>query len=390
MAKIKSIQASKILNSRGDWTIEVKLSLDSGLSVRASVPEGKSSGSHEAAPVGADEAVRNIERIISPAIQGFDVSDQSGLDGALIRLDGTPNKSRLGANAILAVSIAALRGASVGAAIPLWQHIRAVMGLNRSRGGLKIFANVINGGLHAGNALDVQEYLVIPRTGSLEESINTIHAIYHRLGNICNEKYGHLASLVGDEGGYAPALDNNLSPLSLMQNAAEGYAVDFGIDAAASNIAMNKNELLDLYRTMVDQFKLTYIEDPFREDDFQNFAEMTAGYGDSVIIAGDDLTVTNVARMEEAQERKSINGVIIKPNQVGTITEAVEAVRRARDYGWKVIVSHRSGETNDDFIADFGVGVGADGIKIGAPSRGERVAKYNRLLEISQQAQGAV
>ncbi len=386
MAKIKDIKASRILNSRSDWTIEIEMSLGDGTSIKASVPEGKSSGAHEAVPVSAEEAVKNIEKIILPAVRGLEAADQSDLDRGLIRLDGTPNKSRLGANAILAVSIAALRASAASKNIPLWRYIRETTGLGSSPKGLKIFANVINGGLHAGNALDVQEYLVIPRITDLRESINIIHAIYHKLGEICNEKYGHTASLVGDEGGYAPALDNNLSPLSLIQSASDGYAVDFGIDAAASNITMDKNTLLDLYRTMVDQFKLAYVEDPFGEDDFQSFAEMTAGYGSSAVIAGDDLTVTNVGRMEEAWERKSINGVIIKPNQIGTVTEAIEAVRKARDYGWSVIVSHRSGETNDDFIADFGVGVGADGIKIGAPSRGERVAKYNRLLEIGQQA----
>ena len=348
------------------------------------MPEGKSSGSHEAVPVSAEEAVENIEKIIVPAVRGFDSLDQSGLDRKLIELDGTLNKSRLGANAILAVSMAAIRASATQKSIPLWKYIRETTGLDGPGGGTKIFANVINGGLHAGNALDVQEYLVIPRTGNIKESVDVIHTIYRKLGEICNEKYGHSASLVGDEGGYAPALDNNLSPLSLIKSASEGYAVDFGIDAAASNIEMEKNALLDLYRVMVDQFKLTYIEDPFSEDDFQSFTEMTNGYGSSTIIAGDDLIVTNMGRMEEAWERKSVNGVVIKPNQIGTITEAIGAVRKARDYGWSVIASHRSGETNDDFIVDFGIGVGADGIKIGAPSRGERIAKYNRLLEISQ------
>ncbi|MDD5710659.1 MAG: enolase C-terminal domain-like protein [Candidatus Colwellbacteria bacterium] len=382
MVRIKDIKASKILNSRSDWTLSIEMLLGDGTPIRVSVPEGKSSGSHEAASVGVEEAINNIEKIILPAVRGFDVSDQPGLDRMLIRLDGTPNKSRLGANAILAVSMAAVRASALKAGVPLWQYIRGIARLESPRVRPRIFANVINGGLHAGNALDIQEYLIIPRTHNIRESVDIIHAVYHKLGTICNGKYGHSACLVGDEGGYAPALDNNLSPLSLIQSAAEGHAVDFGIDAAASNITMDKNKLLDLYRIMVDQFKLAYIEDPFQEDDFQSFTEMTAGYGDSAIITGDDLTVTNVNRMEEAWERKSVNGVIIKPNQVGTMTEAIEAVRRARDYGWSVIVSHRSGETNDDFIADFGVGVGADGIKIGAPSRGERVAKYNRLLEI--------
>ena len=279
--------------------------------------------------------------------------------------------------------MAVIRAAAMQKDVPLWKYIREMTGLSSPRGGIRIFANIINGGLHAGNALDVQEYLVIPRTSNIRESIGVIHDIYRKLGEICNEKYGHSASLVGDEGGYAPALDNNLSPLSLIKSASEGYAVDFGIDAAASNIEMEKNTLFDLYRTMVDQFRLTYIEDPFGEDDFQSFTEMTSGYGNSTTITGDDLTVTNMGRMEEAWERKSVNGVIIKPNQVGTITETIGAVRKARDYGWSVIASHRSGETNDDFIVDFGIGVGADGIKIGAPSRGERIAKYNRLLEIS-------
>ena len=384
MARIKEVNGSKILNSRNDWTLQVELALDNDIRVRASVPKGESRGSHEAASVDIEDAIRNIKKVIHPALRGWDPFDQTGLDRKLIGLDGTPNKSKLGGNTLLAVSIAALRAAALQKGIALWQYVREVASPASPVGGPRIFANVINGGLHAGNALDIQEYLVIPKTTNPQIAIDIIHDIYQRLGALCNERFGRAASLVGDEGGYAPIFDNNLSPLSLIKAAAEGYEVELGIDAAASNIGMGKNELLDLYRTMVDQFSLGYIEDPLGEDDFWGFAEMNSGYGKTVTITGDDLTVTNVGRMEEAWERKSINGVIIKPNQVGTITETLAAVRKARDYGWRVVVSHRSEETNDDFIADFAVGVGADGIKVGAPARGERVAKYNRLLEISQ------
>jgi enolase len=382
VAKIKDITASRVLNSRGDWTVETELVLDDGIRVRASVPGGKSSGSHEAVAVNAEEAVQNINKLIAPIIRGLDPFDQLGLDEKLMKLDGTPDKARLGANAMLAVSIATVRAAAVEKDVALWKYIRTISDLDISANRLKVFANLINGGLHADNGLDIQEYLVIPRTHDLKDSIETIRTIYSRLGKICSEKYGGVASLIGDEGGYAPVLDSNLSPLSLIQSAAEGYAVDLGIDAAASNIGMTKDELRALYRTMMDQFGLVYIEDPFGENDFQDFAALTAEYGDTAMIAGDDLTVTNVGRMEEAWERKSINAVIIKPNQIGTITETINAVREARNHNWGVIASHRSGETNDDFIADFALGVGADGIKIGSPARGERIAKYNRLLEI--------
>ncbi len=383
MASIKSISAGRILNSRGDWTVEVDLILDKGILVRASVPEGRSKGSREAVYLPVESAIRSVEKYIAPALKGADPADQEKIDKMLIKLDGTRNKSRLGANAVLAVSIACARAAAQARGVPLWQHIKQLMGGAVPRYPLRIFANIINGGLPRGNALDVQGNMIIPKTKSIPEAVNIITEIYRRLGSVCNEKYGASGSLVGEEGGYAPAFDNNLSPLSLIQEAAKGFKVEVGIDSAASNIKLAPHQLLDMYRTMKDEFNITYIEDPFSENLFSRFADLTKGFGKNTIIAGDDLTVTNVERMKQAHNKKSINGIIIKPNQVGTVTESLAAVKLARQFGWQVIASHRSGETNDDFIADFAVGVNADGIKIGAPARGERIAKYNRLLEIN-------
>ncbi|PIR97883.1 MAG: phosphopyruvate hydratase [Candidatus Colwellbacteria bacterium CG10_big_fil_rev_8_21_14_0_10_42_22] len=384
MAKISDIKASKILNSRDDWTIEVELFLDDGVSVKASVPEGKSDGSHEAVSADVETAIYNIHKEILPTLRGLEVSDHLALDNKLIELDGTNNKSRLGANAILAVSIASFRASAQSRDKPIWRYIKEVSGL-QSFGSTKIYANLINGGKHAGNNLDIQEYLVIPKTENIKEAADIISRIYHNLGTICIEKYGESATLVGDEGGYAPSLDNNLIPLKLIKEAAGDFEIDLGIDAAASGINMSKEKLMKIYREMVSAYNLFYLEDPFNEEDFPAFKEALLEFGEEVVVTGDDLTVTNTERMRIAKNHKSINGIIIKPNQIGTVSEAIRAVQKAREYGWSVIVSHRSGETNDDFIADFAVGVGADGAKIGAPARGERIAKYNRLLKIDEE-----
>ncbi|MBU2101543.1 phosphopyruvate hydratase [Patescibacteria group bacterium] len=384
MAKISDIKALKILNSRDDWTIEVELILEDGSCVKASVPEGKSDGSYEAVPVDVDKAILNIHEEILPALRGLESSDQLALDNKMRELDGTENKSRLGANAILAVSIALVRASALSSGRPLWKYIREMSRLE-SFGATRIYANLINGGKHAGNNLDIQEYLIIPKTESAKESADIISHIYHNLGTICVEKYGESATLVGDEGGYAPSLDNNLTPLKLIKEASNEFEVDVGIDAAASGIKMSNEKLVEMYREMVGVYNLFYLEDPFSEDDFHAFKGALLEFGEGVKVTGDDLTVTNTDRMRTAKAQESINGVIIKPNQIGTVSETIEAVRQARKYGWQVVASHRSGETNDSFIADFAVGVGADGIKIGAPARGERIAKYNRLLEIERE-----
>jgi enolase len=252
---------------------------------------------------------------------------------------------------------------------------------------MRLFVNVINGGRHAGNNLDIQEYLVIPKAENLREATRVAADFYRALREALAKRKGPLAANLGDEGGFAPNFKDNLEPLRIMKTVARALRVsgkvDFGIDAAASSMRRSAPRFA-LYAEMRRQFGIIYLEDPFPEDDFGAHAKLRAKLGKQVLVSGDDLTATNVARMEEARTEGSINAVIIKPNQIGTVSEALAAVRFARENGWAVVASHRSGETNDDFIADFAYGAQADGIKLGAPARGERIAKYNRLLEIEE------
>lgn len=387
------LSARPILDSRGDWTIEAKLEYENGCLAKASVPQGKSTGASEAVAFPAAVAARNINKIISPKITRSSFRDQLALDEFLSKLDGTPAKKKLGANTILAVSIAFLRATAKTKNIPLWKHVRVISGIAMRRSRTiaypRLFINVINGGLHAGNNLDFQEYLVIPKCRTIQESVDVGVRIYQALGQELARTKGKNARNLGDEGGYAPDFRNNLEPFVILKKVVEslgaGKKVDFGIDAAATGIKKtNAVQLRAVYGTLIKQFDLSYIEDPFGEEDFLSFKSLSAAAGENIMIAGDDLTTTNVYRMEKAHSEQSINTVIIKPNQIGTVSQALDAVRLARKYNWAVIVSHRSGETNDDFIADFAYGVGADGLKLGAPARGERVAKYNRLLDIEK------
>lgn len=393
-ARIGSIDARPILDSRGAWTIEVAVKSRGGRAIFASVPQGKSTGSYEAQCVPPDEAVRNIQKVIAPKLRGNDATQQHEIDDLLIRLDGTPTKKKLGANALLGVSIACARMGAQAKGIPLWRHIRRMSGLRikevRGMERPRLFINMINGGLHAGNNLNIQEYMVIPKAQTIREAVAIGVALYRALGERLTNSKGEASRNVGDEGGYAPHFKDDLEPLTMLKATAHdlriSHKVDFGIDAAASNIRQKPAMLLALYRRMRRTFRLAYIEDPFGEDAFREFAALKRELGASMLVTGDDLTVTNTMRMEKAREENAVNAVIIKPNQIGTVSEALRAVRFARENGWGVVVSHRSGETNDDFIADFAYGVYADGLKLGAPSRGERIAKYNRLLEISAAA----
>lgn len=386
MAHISYVDARKILDSRGEWTVEVEVFLDDGTRVFASAPQGKSKGAYEATSVSADEAVINLKQKIAPALVGVASENPARIDEILQELDGTKNKSRLGANATLGVSLAAVRAEALSKGLPLWKYIRNLLGVDippKSR--LRIYANVINGGVHAGNNLDFQEYLIIPKTLNLDEAIEECSIIYQSLKSYLKEESKNIG--VGDEGGFAPDFKNNEEPFLILEKVVrkEGVKVDFGLDAAASTISLNKKDLLSFYKEVSKKFDLAYLEDPFGEDDFNDFTALRREIGEKVAIIGDDLTASNVERMVIAKEQESVDGVIIKPNQVGTFTETLQAVRFAYGAGWEVIVSHRSGETNDDFIADFAYGINAHGIKLGAPARGERVAKYNRLLEISKE-----
>lgn len=393
MARIRSIKTRPILDSRGDWTIEVALTLQGGKRVVASVPQGKSTGTHEVATVPAGTAARIARKVISPKLRGKNVLHQRDIDAALIRLDETSNKRRLGGNTMLGVSIACARAAALAGNMPLWKHIRNLSGLTvrEVRKGTiypRLYMNVVNGGLHAGNNLDFQEYLVIPKARTFRESVVIGTSIYRALGDHLSRTKGAGARNVGDEGGYAPNFKNNLEPFHIAKRIIGSLRlqgrVDFGLDAAATGMRMKREALSTLYRNLARSVRLLYLEDPFSEEEFLKFADLRRVLGPDVLVAGDDLTTTNVSRMEMAHAEGSVNAVIVKPNQVGTVSEALDAVRAARNYGWAVVASHRSGETNDDFIADFAYGVGADGLKLGAPARGERAAKYNRLLQIEK------
>jgi enolase len=389
MPKISSITARRILDSRGEWTIEATVKLGNRISATASVPQGKSTGSYEASYVTPDKAVKNIKTIISPKLKGLDIQNQKKIDETLIKLAGK-NKSRLGANATLAVSFACARAAAASRKIALWQYIRRKTSLKIPRSQKpRLFINVINGGMHAGNNLKFQEYMIIPKAPNIEQAVSIGTKMYQALKDFLSLTRGPQAINIGDEGGFAPNFKDALEPFAVLKKVAARFGfqskIDFGLDAAASNTNLSKQKLSALYQKMSKKYNLFYLEDPFDENDFKSFTTLKTLIGAKTKIVGDDLTVTNIERMKQAHEEKSINGIIIKPNQIGTLSETLEAVRMARYWKWLVVVSHRSGETNDDFISDLAWATGADGIKLGSPARGERILKYNRLLEIEHQ-----
>jgi enolase len=389
--KIKSLTARQILDSRGKWTVEVALKTKEGICVVASVPQGKSTGSSEARALPAEQAVRNVNERIAPWMKRKEFKDQLSLDVFLCELDGTASKKKLGANATLPVSIAFARAMAQQKRMPLWKYIRGISRkgsiANGSLAHPRLFINVVNGGLHAGNNLDFQEYLIIPKCRTIAESVEIGVKMYQALGQALKKMKGKNAVNLGDEGGFAPNFKNDIEPFQILKSVRKKLhlenKVDFGMDAAASDIKNIRDRKLETtYIELVRRYGLVYIEDPFSEKDFLGFTALNLHCKGKVWISGDDLTTTNVRLMRKAYAEGSVNAVIIKPNQIGTVSEALDAVRLARKYGWAVVASHRSGETNDDFIADFAYGVHADGLKLGAPARGERIAKYNRLLEI--------
>jgi enolase len=385
---IKSLHPRKILDSRGEWTTEVIIKLSSGLVTGASVPQGKSKGSHEAVYVSVDKATDIIKKIIEPKIKGKSLGEQKAFDSFLIDLDGTENKSWLGANSTLGLSLVYARASALSSGIPLWRYIREVYG-EKTKKKPYLYLNLINGGLHAGNNLDFQEYLIIPETQSYIEGIGAAVEIYQGMKKYLIEKMGAGASNLGDEGGCAPYFPNAFAPFEILEKVIQRQQLPikimFGLDAAANNIKKKPAELSNAYKAIIDRFGLFYLEDPYKENDFASFESFLKTTKKPLIICGDDLTVTNINRIKKAYDRKSINAVVIKPNQIGTLSEALDAARFARKCNYFIIVSHRSGETNDDFIVDLAHGIGADGIKIGAPARGERVAKFNRFLEIEKE-----
>jgi len=435
-SKIKRIKAREILDSRGNPTIEVELETDFGV-FRGSVPSGASKGKYEAeelrdgldaipsreagGPVlgkryhgmGVLKAVKNVNEIIGPKLIGEDTANQTKIDEILINLDGTENKAKLGANAILPVSMAVCRAAAAAKNLSLYQHINEIYtGLTCVKltpvrpVSLPIPCfNVINGGAHAGNDLDVQEFMIVPQKMSFSENLQVASEIYHQLKEILEKKFGKLATNLGDEGGFAPPIRFPQEAIELILEAAKklNYEVKIILDVAASQFFKNgkyrmkigvfsREGLLNYYSDLIQKYPIMGLEDPFSEDDFAGWKMLNSKFlipNSKFLIIGDDLTVTNPRRIKMAKEKEDCNAIILKINQIGTITEALEAAKLAKSFGWKIIVSHRSGETNDDFISDLAVGIGADFIKAGAPARGERVAKYNRLLKIEEELRWA-
>ena len=418
-SQIKLIKAREILDSRGNPTVEAEVETRAGV-FRASVPSGASTGKREAKELrdggkryqgkGVLKAIKNINKIIAPKLKGKDAAKQKEIDELLIKLDGTKNKSRLGANAILAVSMAVCRTSAAVKNIPLYQYLKEVYsGETRGPSSPKLplaCFNVINGGAHAGNDLDFQEFMIAPQLREFSKNLQAASEIYHILKQILQKKFNKSAINIGDEGGFAPPIKFPEQALDLIMEAIEkaGYKnkVKIILDVAASQFfkegrykikfgVFNQDKLAKYYLDLIKKYPIIALEDPFSEDDWQGwkkitkFCSMLRSAERGIVIIGDDLLCTNPERIKQAQKKNACNGLLLKPNQIGTVTEAMEAAKLAKSYGWKVMASNRSGETNDDFISDLATGISADFIKAGAPARGERVAKYNRLLRIEEE-----
>ena len=408
MSKITYIRAREILDSRGVPTVEVSLESENGVFVD-SVPSGASTGKREAVELrDGDESryfgkgvlcvILNIQNIISKAVVGYQVTNQKEIDNAMIELDSREDKSKLGANAIMAVSLATARAGAKANAKELYNHIALI-----SNSEIKMPSpcfNVINGGKHAGNELQFQEFMINFEGHTLKDQVRMASETYHKLKEIISAKYGKENTNVGDEGGFAPKISSPKEALDLIIRAAKelDYLNDLKIflDVAASEFydkkedryilgkehILTREELIEYYKELCNEYPIKSIEDPFDENDFEGFRMFNQEMLGNLLIIGDDLTTTNIKSIEKAYTKNAMNGLLVKINQIGTVSEAIEAVNLAKSYNYKIMVSHRSGETIDDFIADFAVGVGADYIKSGAPARGERVSKYNRLLRI--------
>ena len=417
---VTSLYAREIIDSRGNPTIEVDLKTASGL-FRAAVPSGASTGIYEALELrdkdpnrflgkGVLKAISNINDIIAPALvaKGLDLTDQAAVDAFLIDLDGTENKTKLGANAILGVSLAVCKAGASIKGKPLYEHIAELANRPTDKFILPCPAfNVINGGTHAGNKLAMQEFMILPiGADNFREALRIGCEVYQVLKKAIKEKYGQDAVNVGDEGGFAPNIQDNTEGLELLKVAIEkaGYTdkVVIGMDVAASEFCKDgkydlnfkdKNsdpakyvtsaELVDLYKKFIKDYPVVSIEDAFDQDDWEAWSALTASVEQQVM--GDDLTVTNSKRIQMAIEKKACNCLLLKVNQIGTLTEAIKSCRLAQDNGWGVMVSHRSGETEDTFIADLVVGLRTGQIKTGAPCRSERTAKYNQLMRIEEE-----
>ncbi len=405
--KIEAVWAREVLDSRGNPTVEAEITV-AGHKVRAIAPSGASTGSWEAHELrdgdarfggkGVLNAVNNVRTEIAKAIVGMDPADQRAVDEAMIELDGTDNKKRLGANAIIATSLAVAKAGSMVDGVPLYQHI--------GDNGVTLpvpMLNIINGGKHAGGNLKIQEFMIIPAGAkSFSECLRMSSEVYMSLKSLLKKKYGVGAINLGDEGGFAPPLDTSAEAMETILSAVSdaGYApgkdLFLALDAASSEfyndgvydvdgMKLSAGELADHYKKLTETYPLISIEDPFFEDDFETTAELTKKIGSNVQIVGDDLFVTNTKRLSKGIDVGAANALLLKVNQIGTVTEAGDAAQMSFDNGYSVVVSHRSGESEDVSIADLAVGWGSGQIKTGAPARGERTSKYNQLLRIEEE-----
>ena len=407
MAEIMQIIAREILDSRGNPTVEVEVGLDDGSIGRAAVPSGASTGVHEAHELrdeddrylgkGVQEAVANILDEIDDELVGLEADDQRLIDNAMIALDGTDNKSRLGANAILGVSMAVAHAAAESAGLPLFRYVGGPNGHV-----LPVpMMNILNGGAHADSGVDVQEFMIAPiGAETFHEALRVGTEVYHSLKKVIKDK--GLSTGLGDEGGFAPSVDSTKAALDLIVEAVKAAGYELGTDVAlALDVASSEfykdgkyhfeggehtaEEMAKVYGDLIDEYPIVSIEDPLQEDDWEGYTNLTAAIGDKVQIVGDDFFVTNPERLREGIEKKAANALLVKVNQIGTLTETLDAITMAQRAGYACMISHRSGETEDVTIADLAVATNAGQIKTGAPARSDRVAKYNHLLRIEEE-----
>jgi enolase len=411
MSQIESVLGRQVLDSRGNPTVEVEVTLASGATARAAVPSGASTGEFEATELrdggdaylgkGVTKAVANVNGEIADAVKGRDADDQPGLDGALIDLDGTPNKSRLGANAILGVSLAVAKASAADAGVPLWKHLQ----VDAPGAGVTLpvpMMNVLNGGSHADNSVDFQEFMIVPfGFESFSDGLRVGAEIFHHLKALLHSR--GLATSVGDEGGFAPDLSSNEEALQVLVDGIEkagytpGEQVGIALDPATSEIfeggqyvlqhenrSLSAAELAEYWADKAGKYPILSIEDGMDEEDWDGWKTLTDTLGETVQLVGDDLFVTNPERLQRGIDARTANSILIKVNQIGTLTETLKAIELARGAGYTAVMSHRSGETEDVTIADLAVATGCGQIKTGAPSRSDRVAKYNQLLRIEE------
>ncbi len=405
--KIKDIKAREILDSRGNPTVEVDVILENNVIARASVPSGASTGQREALELrdndesryngkGVLKAVRNVNEIIKPALIGIDIQSQRKIDEIMLKLDGTKTKSNLGANAILGVSLACLKAASKINNMPLYKYVGNYNTLPIP------MMNILNGGAHADNKLDFQEFMIIPQANTIKKRIQIGSEVFHSLKKVLNEK--GLSTGVGDEGGFAPDLNSNTEGFELIMEAIKkagykpGIDVKLAIDVAASEFYLNGrynlvgenrsltlDELIEFYKELINKYPIVSIEDPVDENDFEGFAKITKELGDKIQLVGDDLFVTNIECLQKGIDMKAGNAILLKLNQIGTYSETLDTINLARKHGYKTIISHRSGETEDTIISDLAVGLGLGQIKTGSMSRTDRICKYNQLMRIEDE-----